>query len=32
MKIDGGCVCGEVTYEAEVDPENEPMFIHHPLR
>jgi hypothetical protein len=21
MKIDGGCVCGEVTYEAEVDPE-----------
>lgn len=21
MKIDGGCHCGEITYEAEVDPE-----------
>ena len=21
MKIDGGCHCGHVTYEAEVDPE-----------
>lgn len=21
MKIDGGCVCGHITYEAEVDPE-----------
>ena len=21
MKIDGGCVCGHVTYEAEVDPD-----------
>ncbi len=22
MKIDGGCHCGEITYEAEIDPEN----------
>jgi len=22
MKIDGGCHCGQVTYEAEIDPEN----------
>ncbi|TIM17421.1 MAG: GFA family protein [Mesorhizobium sp.] len=22
MKIDGGCHCGAITYEAEVDPEN----------
>ena len=21
MKIDGGCLCGHITYEAEVDPE-----------
>ena len=21
MKIDGGCYCGEITYEADVDPE-----------
>lgn len=21
MKIDGGCLCGQVTYEAEVDPD-----------
>ena len=21
MKIDGGCHCGEITYEAEIDPE-----------
>ncbi len=21
MKIDGGCVCGNITYEAEVDPD-----------
>ncbi len=21
MKIDGGCVCGHITYEADVDPE-----------
>ena len=21
MKIDGGCVCGHITYEAEVDPQ-----------
>lgn len=22
MKIDGGCHCGNITYEAEIDPEN----------
>ena len=22
MKIDGGCHCGAITYEAEIDPEN----------
>lgn len=22
MKIDGGCHCGDITYEAEIDPEN----------
>jgi len=22
MKIDGGCYCGNITYEAEIDPEN----------
>ena len=22
MKIDGGCHCGKITYEADVDPEN----------
>ena len=22
MKIDGGCYCGEITFQAEVDPEN----------
>ena len=21
MKIDGGCHCGDITYEAEIDPE-----------
>jgi len=21
MKIDGGCHCGKITYEAEIDPE-----------
>jgi hypothetical protein len=21
MKVDGGCLCGQVTYEAEIDPE-----------
>ena len=21
MKIDGGCLCGDVTYEAEIDPD-----------
>jgi len=20
MKIDGGCLCGHITYEAEIDP------------
>ena len=27
MKIDGGCHCGAITYEAEVDPEN--VFLCH---
>ena len=27
MKIDGGCHCGAITYEAEVDPEN--VFLFH---
>ena len=22
MKIDGGCHCGNITYSAEIDPEN----------
>ena len=27
MKIDGGCHCGDITYEAEIDPEK--VFICH---